>query len=186
MNRITEQFSADKPLDASRELKPDYYGSRGATHGSPKNNNFVLGAGNGGRTTELSRQSFREDHLHRMHIEIDNRTRKLEQERRTVHDLDHHIEEARSELEFKYKKAGEEGKSCKTVDRNADKYLENLLQRLNLINMDDQKLVENINKARRERGQVDEIFKSLKADIKTATSKCLQQHKVVEDIKVGL
>jgi hypothetical protein len=135
-------------------------------------------------TGKSAYQSYLEDHLHRMHHEIEVTTRKLELEKRRLNKLDEDVKRARSEYDDKvlpkkqkkdqkdkYKEALEQMEKQPTaVHPLAVKKLEHRLAKvtstLNGLKHENKEARDKIDQIRRERLQMNQVFKKLSEDIK--------------------
>jgi hypothetical protein len=129
-------------------------------------------------------QTYLEDHLHRMHHEIEVTTRKLELEKRRLNKLDEDVKRARLEYDDKVmpKKAKKDIKDkykealAETVDpkkqvhpmqvKKLEHRLAKVISELNVLNHGNKEARDKIDQIRRERLQMNQVFKKLQDDIK--------------------
>lgn len=130
-----------------------------------------------------SYKSYLQEHLARMHSDIESTTRKLELEQRRLYNLDKMLGMAESEWATKrarYKVLQSnvdnavEGKadSVRVLERNLVKAIEDL----NKGNCDNEQLREQIDQLRKERTILDSVFKTMHKDI-NGNQKCLEKEK---------
>jgi len=134
-------------------------------------------------TGKSAYQSYLEDHLHRMHHEIEVTTRKLELEKRRLNKLDEDVKRARTEYDDKvlpakkkkdqkdkYKEILEASEKQPTTHPLAVKKLEGRLAKvtstLNGLKHENKEARDKIDQIRRERLQMNQVFKKLNEDIK--------------------
>ncbi|CAD7926673.1 unnamed protein product [Amoebophrya sp. A120] len=123
------------------------------------------------------------DHLYRLRADIDIRTRRLEQERRRLCDLEEGVAKCRREFETRrtrYQKLKHEYEGKAGTEHGQERLLETLFQKLNLLHHKDSEYVGTITKLRQERKKVDGIFKQLKQDIQTQTRELIRATHVYE------
>merc|ERR550514_1561165 len=155
-----------------------------------------------------SYEAYIEDHLHRMHHEIEVTTRKLELEKRRLAKLEEDCRRAKSEYEDKVmlkRKDDKHGEEKETSSKPKDvpttaamikaiEYkLDKAIGKYNLVNHENKELRERINEIRRERIQLNQVFRKSIEDIRGCTKGIFQikseedeAKNVVEDIKVRI
>jgi Ca2+-binding EF-hand superfamily protein len=152
-----------------------------------------------------SYEAYIEDHLHRMHHEIEVTTRKLELEKRRLAKLEEDCRRAKSEYEDKVmpkrKHDEKEETSVKPKEMpttaamiKAIEYkLDKAIGKFNLVNHENKDLRERIDEIRRERIQLNQVFRKSIEDIRGCTKGIFQikseeddAKNVVEDIKVRI
>merc|ERR1719421_2372937 len=113
-------------------------------------------------------RSYIEDHLHRMHHDIEATTRKLELERRRLHTLDEALTSAKTEYNTKRQKykifqneQADEAKKAENRVKALECRLEKAIAELNQGNCENDALREQIDQLQRERGVLDTVFKKL-------------------------
>ncbi|CAD7949311.1 unnamed protein product [Amoebophrya sp. A25] len=111
-----------------------------------------------------------------MRSDIDTRTRRLEQERRHLRDLEEGVLKCRKEYEdrrTRYQKLkrtwqGKQG-------HGQERLLEMLFQKLNLLHHQDSEYVGDITRLRQERKHLDGIFRQMKSEIQAQTRELIRQ-----------
>jgi hypothetical protein len=110
-------------------------------------------------------QMYLHDHLHRMHNEIESTTRKLELEKRRLNKLEEDVTRTRSEHDDKVIKAQQ-----KEVEKKSNRKLEHKLGKaiaeFNKHNHENHEARHKVDQIRRERLQMNQVFKKLTVDIK--------------------
>mmetsp|Transcript_99086 Transcript_99086/g.186175 ORF Transcript_99086/g.186175 Transcript_99086/m.186175 type:complete len:695 (+) Transcript_99086:149-2233(+) len=110
-------------------------------------------------------QHYLNDHIQRMHNEIESTTRKLELERRRLNKLEEDVARTKVEHEekvIKFQAKEQLAPGTKKVENRLAKEIQ-LLNTLNHENLEARKKIDNI---RRERLQMNQVFKKLTQDIK--------------------
>mmetsp|Transcript_107615 Transcript_107615/g.303055 ORF Transcript_107615/g.303055 Transcript_107615/m.303055 type:complete len:680 (+) Transcript_107615:125-2164(+) len=118
----------------------------------------VLGA----RTAQ---QIYLHDHVERMRNEIESTTRKLELEKRRLNKLEDDVTRMRQELDEKVKKVDVKAASGPSVRKLESRLAKSIVQ-LNALTHENQDVRDKIDSVRRERLQMNHVFKKLQGDIK--------------------
>merc|ERR1719478_1537629 len=106
-------------------------------------------------------QIYLHDHLQRMHNEIETITRKLELEKRRLNKLDEDVVRMRVEHEDKVTKAVIEKASQGPSVRKLEHRLAKAIAQLNSLGHDNKDVRDKIDTIRRERLQMNQVFKKL-------------------------
>merc|ERR1719160_1607105 len=122
-------------------------------------------------------RSYIEDHLHRMHHDIERTTRNLELERRRLHGLDEALASAKQEYNTKRQRYkifqtsnDDEAKKAEQRVKLLEGRLVKAIAELNQGNCENDALREQIDQLRKERQVLDTVFKKLSREIsQTAT-----------------
>jgi len=122
-------------------------------------------------------RSYIEDHLHRMHHDIERTTRMLELERRRLHGLDEALASAKQEYNTKRQRYkifqssnDDEAKKAEQRVKLLEGRLVKAIAELNQGNCENDALREQIDQLRKERQVLDTVFKKLSREIsQTAT-----------------
>jgi len=146
---------------------------------------------------KTAQQSYLQDHLQRMHNEIESTTRKLELEKRRLNKLDEDVARMRAEHREKVHrpkaggadakgasgksatgkgaddKAGPESSSARNVQK-LEHRLAKAIAQLNSLQHDNTEVRSKIDATRRERLQMNQVFKKLQGDIKDNKDKVSQ------------
>merc|ERR1719199_1379363 len=128
---------------------------------------------------KTSYEAYIEDHLHRMYHEIEVTTRKLELEKRRLAKLDEDVARAKAEYEDKVmpkKKKKQEPMKLKALEYRLDK----AISKYNNVSHENKVLRDRIDHIRRERIQLNQVFKKQIEDIRT-TTKSIYQVKTESD-----
>jgi hypothetical protein len=149
-----------------------------------------------------SYEAYIEDHLHRMHHEIEVTTRKLELEKRRLAKLEEDCRRAKQEYEDKvmpkrHKADGEskglvkEQPTTAAVIKAIEYRLDKAIAKYNHVNHENKEFRERIDEIRRERIQLNNVFRKAIQDITTTTKTMLnvktdedEARNAVEDIRV--
>jgi len=117
-------------------------------------------------------RSYIEDHLHRMHHDIESTTRKLELERRRLHGLDEALSSAKQEYNTKRQRykifqnnQDDEAKKAEQRVKLLEGRLVKAIAELNQGNCENDALREQIDQLRKERQVLDTVFKKLSREI---------------------
>jgi len=121
-------------------------------------------------------QLYLHDHLHRMHNEIESTTRKLELEKRRLNKLEEDVARTRAEHEEKVTK-GQSRESEVTSMRKLEHRLDKAISTLNNLGHENKEARSKIDQIRRERLQMNQVFKKLQLDIKENISALTQLQK---------
>merc|ERR1719162_2718168 len=105
------------------------------------------------------------DHLHRMHNEIESTTRKLELEKRRLNKLEEDVVRTRTEHDEKVLKVQHKD-SAQPSMRKLEHRLGKAIGELNKYNHENKEARNKIDQVRRERLQMNQVFKKLTGDIK--------------------
>lgn len=117
--------------------------------------------------SRTAHQLYLQDHLQRVHNEIESTTRKLELEKRRLNKLDEDVNRMRQEHTQKVvMRRNAEKEDKKTDTRKIEHRLAKAIQQLNGLCHDNQDLRARIDTSRRERLQMNQVFKKLASDIK--------------------
>lgn len=109
-------------------------------------------------------QLYLHDHLHRMHNEIESTTRKLELEKRRLNKLE--VDVARTRAEYDEKVVKSQQKETRTTEvRKLEHHLSKGMSQLNKLGHENKEARDKIDQIRRERLQMNQVFKKLKGDI---------------------
>merc|ERR1719203_1644270 len=118
---------------------------------------------------KTAQQVYLQDHLQRVHNEIESTTRKLELEKRRLNKLDEDVARMRAEHQQKVLMRGppksaepEHGPSTKKLEHRLAK----AISQLNALCHENQDIRAKIDTSRRERLQMNQVFKKLQNDIK--------------------
>eukprot|EP00927_Polykrikos_kofoidii_P036503 TRINITY_DN30826_c0_g1_i1.p1 TRINITY_DN30826_c0_g1~~TRINITY_DN30826_c0_g1_i1.p1 ORF type:complete len:693 (+),score=147.08 TRINITY_DN30826_c0_g1_i1:158-2236(+) len=120
------------------------------------------------RTAHVPRtahQVYLHDHLQRMHNEIESTTRKLELEKRRLNKLEEDVTRMRTEYDEKVVKA-QSKQPVGTPIKKLEHRLAKGIAQLNALCHDNTDIRNKINAIRRERLQMNQVFKKLQNDIK--------------------
>jgi len=144
------------------------------------------------RTAE---QYYLQDHAQRLHNEIETTTRQLELEKRRLNRLEEEVARVRHEHAEKVlkipsskrrQKAETEGIAAKgggtRTIRSLEQCLEKLHSKLNALLHDNLSVRGKIDAARRERLQINQVFKKLQSDIKSNISHTTMMHKDISGL----
>mmetsp|Transcript_109738 Transcript_109738/g.321232 ORF Transcript_109738/g.321232 Transcript_109738/m.321232 type:complete len:702 (-) Transcript_109738:121-2226(-) len=133
--------------------------------------NFEERSAAGPRTAQ---QIYLQDHQQRLHNEIESTTRKLELEKRRLNKLEEEVERVRAEHEDKVFKGssgrGANGLSIKKLEHR----LEKAIGTLNASLHENETIRSKIDSTRRERLQMNQVFKKMQNDIKDNQSQVVQ------------
>mmetsp|Transcript_35272 Transcript_35272/g.89808 ORF Transcript_35272/g.89808 Transcript_35272/m.89808 type:complete len:717 (-) Transcript_35272:103-2253(-) len=145
------------------------------TAGSAREHTFAL-SDEKTSAPRTAQQVYLQDHLQRMHNEIESTTRKLELEKRRLNKLDEDVTRMRAEHEEKVLKAkpkhhgGSNGASNQKEGHESIRKLEHRLaqaiSQLNALCHENTDTREKIDATRRERLQMNQVFKKMQGDIK--------------------
>mmetsp|Transcript_49732 Transcript_49732/g.115371 ORF Transcript_49732/g.115371 Transcript_49732/m.115371 type:complete len:705 (-) Transcript_49732:31-2145(-) len=114
-----------------------------------------------------AQQVYLQDHLQRMHNEIESTTRKLELEKRRLNKLEEEIERVRAEHEEKvFNKGQNKGQNGGPSIKKLEHRLEKAISTLNASLHENENIRAKIDTTRRERLQMNQVFKKLQQDIK--------------------
>lgn len=120
-------------------------------------------------------RSYIEDHLHRMHHEIEATTRKLELERRRLHTLDEALKRARVEeddkrTKYKIGAAAAANNALESARKLTwlECKLEKAIAKLNAGNCENDQMKEQIDQLRRERAVLDTVYRRVAREIQNA------------------
>lgn len=129
----------------------------------------------GNRTMcRTAQQSYLHDHLRRMHDEIEATTRKLELEKRRLNKLEEDVGRARTEHSEKVLKAPtKDGKSGPTL-KKLEHRLAKAIGQLNLYARENKEVRDKIDSIRRERLQMNQVFKKMQGEINENMSQVTQ------------
>jgi myosin heavy subunit len=112
-------------------------------------------------------QLYLHDHLHRMHNEIEMTTRKLELEKRRLNKLEDDVSRARVEHDEKvFKASASKATQNEPSTRKLEHKLAKAISELNNYNHENKDARNKIDQIRRERLQMNQVFKKLTSDIK--------------------
>merc|ERR1719359_493348 len=135
-------------------------------------------------------RSYIEDHLSRMHHEIESTTRKLELERRRLHGLDEALSSAKQEYNTKrqrYKifqnQQDDEAKKAEQRVKMLEGRLVKAIAELNQGNCENDALREQIDQLRKERQVLDTVFKKLSREISVTANSLSRLHSNIEETK---
>ncbi|CAK9045685.1 Outer dynein arm protein 1 (Docking complex component 2) [Durusdinium trenchii] len=120
-------------------------------------------------------QAYLQDHLQRMHNEIESTTRKLELEKRRLNKLDEDAARMRSECTEKTLKVQKDGQGVPL--KKLENRLAKAIAQLNLLGHENAECRNRIDVVRRERLQLIQVFKKLQQDIKDNMSTVSQIHR---------
>mmetsp|Transcript_234 Transcript_234/g.716 ORF Transcript_234/g.716 Transcript_234/m.716 type:complete len:695 (-) Transcript_234:214-2298(-) len=113
-------------------------------------------------------QIYLQDHLQRVHNEIESTTRKLELEKRRLNKLDEDVTRMKAEHEEKVVKSAPKSnpREKEPSVRQLEHRLEQAISQLNVLCHENADLRTKIDMTRRERLQMNQVFKKLHGDIK--------------------
>lgn len=120
-------------------------------------------------------QAYLQDHLQRMHNEIESTTRKLELEKRRLNKLDEDASRMRAECNEKTLKVQKDGQGVPL--KKLENRLAKAISQLNLLGHENAECRNRIDVVRRERLQLIQVFKKLQNDIKDNMSMVSQIHR---------
>mmetsp|Transcript_16257 Transcript_16257/g.35193 ORF Transcript_16257/g.35193 Transcript_16257/m.35193 type:complete len:701 (-) Transcript_16257:62-2164(-) len=127
------------------------------------------------RTAPRTAQAlYLQDHVQRLHNEIESTTRKLELEKRRLNKLDEDVTRMRSEYENKVKTTQPKTTQKEESIRKMEHKLAQAISQLNSLSHENQDIREKIDMARRERLQSNQVFKKLQHDIRGNMSQVVQ------------
>lgn len=115
---------------------------------------------------KTAHQQYLQDHLHRMHNEIESTTRKLELEKRRLNKLEEDVARTKVEHDEKVLKAHHKEVSVGPTMRKLEHKLAKAISELNNYNHENKEARNKIDQIRRERLQMNQVFKKLTQDIK--------------------
>ena len=121
-------------------------------------------------------QAYLQDHLQRMHNEIESTTRKLELEKRRLNKLDEDAQRMRQECQEKTTKTRKEPTTGLPLKKLENKLAKAIAQ-LNFLGHENMECRSRIDAVRRERLQLIQVFKKLQQDIKDNMSMVSQIHR---------
>lgn len=137
--------------------------------------------------------NYFEDHLARLHADIEHTTRKLELEQRRLSKIDKDLASAESEFQQKRSKykvlqtSQEDAVSGKsTAVRRLERQLELEIANFNEANAHNDKLRENINQLRKERQLLDTVFRKLEKGIRGSRRAIDDLNLSINDDRSGL
>lgn len=110
-------------------------------------------------------QHYMNDHIQRMHNEIESTTRKLELERRRLNKLEEDVARTKVEHEEKVLKAQAKERLAPQTKKQENR-LAKEIQLLNTLNHENKESRKKIDEIRQERLQMNQVFKKLTGDIK--------------------
>merc|ERR1719359_2800150 len=135
-------------------------------------------------------KSYIEDHLHRMHHDIESTTRKLELERRRLHGLDENLASAKSEYNTKRQRYkifqtanDDEAKKSEQKVKLLEGRLVKAIAELNQGYCENDALREQIDQLRKERQVLDTVFKKLSREIAQTASGLGRLHTNIDETK---
>merc|ERR1719160_500127 len=135
-------------------------------------------------------RSYIEDHLHRMHHDIERTTRNLELERRRLHGLDEALASAKQEYNTKRQRYkifqtsnDDEAQKAEQRVKLLEGRLVKAIAELNQGNCENDALREQIDQLRKERQVLDTVFKKLSHEIKTTATGLTRLHTNIEETK---
>jgi hypothetical protein len=112
-----------------------------------------------------AQQMYVHDHVQRMHNEIESTTRKLELEKRRLNKLEDDVSRLRKEYDEKVVKG--EKKSQQVINvRKLESRLAKAISQLNELGHDNRHVRDKIDNIRRDRMQMNQVFKKLQGDIR--------------------
>lgn len=112
-----------------------------------------------------AQQIYLHDHLQRMHNEIESTTRKLELEKRRLNKLEEDVTRMRAEHDEKVLKVKVSKEPVASV-RKLEHRLAKGISQLNDLNHENKDVRDKIDSIRRERMQMNQVFKKMNGDIK--------------------
>lgn len=121
------------------------------------------------KVSRTAQQLYLQDHVQRMHNDIESTTRKLELEKRRLNKLDEDVMRMRAEHDDKVTNPNPKKNGEKEKDESIRKLEHKLAQavgQLNALTHENQDIREKIDATRRERLQMNQVFKKLHSDIK--------------------
>uniref|UniRef100_A0A7S4RJD8 EF-hand domain-containing protein n=1 Tax=Alexandrium monilatum TaxID=311494 RepID=A0A7S4RJD8_9DINO len=121
-----------------------------------------------------AQQIYLQDHMQRVHNEIESTTRKLELEKRRLNKLEEEVERVRAEHEEKAAKASNSKATSGMSIKKLEHRLEKAIATLNASLHENESIREKIDSTRRERLQMNQVFKKLQNDIKENQSQVMQ------------
>mmetsp|Transcript_9404 Transcript_9404/g.22600 ORF Transcript_9404/g.22600 Transcript_9404/m.22600 type:complete len:694 (+) Transcript_9404:55-2136(+) len=121
-------------------------------------------------------QAYLQDHLQRMHNEIESTTRKLELEKRRLNKLDEDASRMRAECNEKTLKVQKDAGQTVPLKKMENR-LAKAIGQLNLLGHENVECRNRIDTVRRERLQLIQVFKKLQQDIKDNMSMVSQIHR---------
>jgi len=141
-----------------------------------------------------AQQLYLQDHMQRMHNEIEMTTRKLELEKRRLNKLEDEVDRVSHEHSEKVLRLPSTRRRPKDEDdgekterapvtqarpsvRSLEHRLDKSIKKLNNLLHENEEVRCKINAARRERLQMNQVFKKLQGDIKTNTNQTVQMQK---------
>eukprot|EP00928_Gymnodinium_smaydae_P089784 TRINITY_DN73696_c0_g1_i1.p1 TRINITY_DN73696_c0_g1~~TRINITY_DN73696_c0_g1_i1.p1 ORF type:complete len:695 (+),score=209.50 TRINITY_DN73696_c0_g1_i1:82-2166(+) len=114
-----------------------------------------------------AQQIYLHDHLQRMHNEIESTTRKLELEKRRLNKLEEDVTRMRGEHDEKvFKVQPKPAQQQVTSVRKLEHRLAKAVAQLNVLGHENKDVRDKIDSIRRERMQMNQVFKKLQNDIK--------------------
>merc|ERR1719160_1756976 len=135
-------------------------------------------------------RSYIEDHLHRMHHDIERTTRNLELERRRLHGLDEALASAKQEYDTKRQRYkifqtsnDDEAKKAEQRVKLLEGRLVKAIAELNQGNCENDALREQIDQLRKERKVLDTVFKKLSREIALTANGLTRLHSNIEETK---
>merc|ERR1719160_1020513 len=135
-------------------------------------------------------RSYIEDHLHRMHHDIERTTRNLELERRRLHGLDEALASAKQEYDTKRQRYkifqtsnDDEAKKAEQRVKLLEGRLVKAIAELNQGNCENDALREQIDQLRKERQVLDTVFKKLSREISQTATGLTRLHTNIEETK---
>jgi len=114
---------------------------------------------------KTAHQLYLHDHMHRMHNEIESTTRKLELEKRRLNKLEEDCSRTRTEHDEKVLKVHHKDLEKPSM-RKLEHKLGKAIGELNKFNHENKEARDKIDQIRRERLQMNQVFKKLTSDIK--------------------
>jgi len=152
------------------------------TDGSRSRGLVASGIGGG------SFKSYKEDHIKRLHDDIEQTTRKLELEQRRLYTLDKALAAAEKEHTTKWQKyqivqskRDEKAQRTEHEVKKRERRLEKAYAKLNLGNADNEHLRTKIDRLRRERLTLDKVFRQLEKDIQSGRKELERRTLDVDD-----
>jgi len=115
---------------------------------------------------QTAHQAYLQDHLQRMHNEIESTTRKLELEKRRLNKLEEDTSRMRVEYTEKVQKNPLEKQEPRLSMQKLESRLAKAMSQLNSLNHGNTEYRQKIDAIRRERLQLVQVFKKLQGDIK--------------------
>jgi len=121
-----------------------------------------------------AQQVYLQDHMQRMHNEIESTTRKLELEKRRLNKLEEEVERVRDEHEEKVSKGALSKQTSGLSIKKLEHRLEKAISTLNTSLHENEAIRSKIDSTRRERLQMNQVFKKLQGDIKDNQNQVMQ------------